>query len=157
MRDKINPILKKLKSEEKGKSIKNLKRKVSVSATVFFAVAFISFCALAHEKNIEQSTPAQEQNPDAKIVLYYSNQCPHCKNVEEYIAQNDVENKIEFAQKEVGDNRTNANEMIGKATLCNIQDKSLGIPFLWDGENGDKCLMGDKDIIEYFEIKANIQ
>lgn len=153
-----------------------MNKKLYISAVLFLVVTSLSAYALIREKEANQpASSVQEENAaksetpnsknseasnpenaaDSKIILYYSHSCPHCRNVEEYIEKNGIKEKISFVEKEVGQNRKNANEMFDKASACNIQSKSVGIPFLWDGENGDKCLMGDVDIIKYFETKIN--
>jgi hypothetical protein len=69
---------------------------------------------------------------------------------------NKIEDKIAFPQKEVHDNQNNANELLERAAACQIPDDEIGVPFLWDGENGDKCIMGDSDIISFLENKINM-
>jgi len=72
--------------------------------------------------------------------------------VEEYIEKNKARDKISFAQKEVYYNQSNAKELEAKAEICGMPADSIGVPFLWDGE---KCLIGDQDIIEFFNQKIN--
>lgn len=157
---KLSAWISKVKAKFHGNAEENAQRlhqKVTLSALVFLVIASVSMSALAHERNVQKAAQENAQNPAAKIVLYYSNSCPHCKNVEKFIADNGLKSKVTFAQKEVGGNPLNAQEMVKKAALCKVETGTLGVPFLWDGENGDKCLMGDEDIIEYFRIKANLQ
>lgn len=71
--------------------------------------------------------------------------------MEKHIEENKVKDKISFAQKEVYHNKNNADEMAGKAKICGLSTGSIGMPFLWDGE---KRLIGDQDIIDFFEQKA---
>ena len=89
------------------------------------------------------------------IILFYSNSCSHCANVEKYIKANDVESKIEFSQLEVSDNQKNVELLAQKALYCKVDlGGGAPIPFLWDGE---KCLVGDVDIINFFKNEANIK
>ncbi len=119
-------------------------------------VLFLGGCS----KNINssQSPLSQKTNQDnslnkeTEIILFYSNACPHCKRVESFIKNNNIDKKIKFQQKEINKNLESRNELIEKARQCNISPKNIGVPFLWD--NG-KCLMGDKDIINFFEEKIN--
>lgn len=94
-----------------------------------------------------------KEKTDSKIVLYYSDLCPHCMNVENYLAENNVQAKVVFLEKNVRTSTENATELMDKAALCGIPSVYLGVPFLWDGENGNQCLMGDNDIINFFESK----
>ncbi len=87
--------------------------------------------------------------PPEDIILFYSKNCSHCANVEDFIKSNKVEEKIKFTQLEVSTNQTNAQLLGEKAIFCKV-DISMGapVPFLWDGE---KCLVGDADIIKFFQ------
>jgi len=72
--------------------------------------------------------------------------------VEEYIKENNINDKISFAQKEVYYNQNNAKELEAKAKICELPTDSIGVPLLWDGE---KCLIGDQDIINFFKQKSD--
>lgn len=65
-----------------------------------------------------------------------------------------MDDKISFAQKEFYYNQNNAKELEAKAKICGLPTNSIGVPFLWDGE---KCLIGDQDIINFFKKKTNEQ
>ncbi len=83
------------------------------------------------------------------MILFYSDSCPHCQNVETYINENGIKNKIKFEEKEVAQNQTNATLLERKAKECGLDTaQSLGVPFFFDGQ---ECLMGDEPIINYFK------
>lgn len=84
------------------------------------------------------------------IVLFYGIGCPHCAKVEEYLKENNVESKIKFEKKEVYQNKENLNLLVEKAKKCGIKENEVGVPFLWDGSS---CIIGDEDIIKFFEQK----
>jgi glutaredoxin len=84
------------------------------------------------------------------ITLYYGEGCLHCRNVEQFLEENDVRQKVSFEQKEVWSNQENAQEMRDVAKSCGLPIDSLGVPFLWTGTG---CLVGDKDIINFFQKK----
>jgi glutaredoxin len=133
-----------------------MNKKLAIPTILFLIILPVSIFALSQEKNKKDTHPGnQTQDNNAKIILYYSNQCPHCKNLEQWIEVNKIEDKIAFPKKEVHDDQNNANELLEKAAACQIPDDSIGVPFLWDGENGDKCIMGDSDIISFLENKIN--
>jgi glutaredoxin len=84
-----------------------------------------------------------------EMVLFYSDSCPHCKNVEAYINENDLKNKIKFAEKEVSNNQANAALLERKARQCSLDmTQGIGVPFFFDGKS---CLIGDAPIIDYFQ------
>lgn len=102
-------------------------------------VAAVSFWAYQNSK------PAPN---DGRLILYYRDGCPHCANVEKFMADNGVKDKLaNLEMKEGNINRDNADEMLKYAKQCQIPLSNLGFPFLWTG--GD-CLLGDTDIIGYF-------
>ena len=82
-----------------------------------------------------------------KMVLFYGNTCPHCAKVESFIKNNNIDQKLSFEQKEVYDNKANAEIMKDLASACNIPINGMGVPFFWDGS---KCLIGDEPIINFF-------
>ncbi len=85
-------------------------------------------------------------------ILFYGEECPHCKIVEDYISANNVKDKVKFTELEVFNNKDNAKILLDKAKLCNIDQTQIGVPFLWDGS---KCLLGDQDVINFFKDKIN--
>ncbi|MDD5041204.1 MAG: hypothetical protein PHX87_02940 [Candidatus Peribacteraceae bacterium] len=82
------------------------------------------------------------------MVLYYGDGCPHCANVEAFVTENNVEQKVQFVRKEVYKNKSNAREMGRVAKSCGFPTDNIGIPFFW---TGTQCLTGDKDIIAFFQ------
>ena len=83
-------------------------------------------------------------------ILFYSDSCPHCQIVEQYITANNVKSYLVFRELEVSTNPANAQLLAKKATSCGLATDSLGVPFFFDGTN---CLLGDENIIKYFSDK----
>lgn len=84
-----------------------------------------------------------------KMIFFYGDTCPHCQNVEKYINDNGVRDKLKFQELEVSNNQTNAQLLERKARQCGLDTtQGLSIPFFFDGQ---KCLLGDQDIINYFQ------
>lgn len=108
---------------------------------LIFALIIISGCA---KNNL---------NPNqSNIILYYGDGCPHCGNVEAFIKEHNLTEKIKFEQKEVFNNKDNAADMTDKAAACNIPQEKLGVPLLWDGM---LCYEGDQNIIKFFKEKLD--
>lgn len=118
-----------------------MNKKLILLTILFAVVSITAFFILAENKT-----------PNGQLILYYSEECPHCKIVEEFISQNNIQNKISFIRKEVSANQINAEEMAEKAKICGIPVDSIGVPFLWDG---GKCFIGDQPIIDFFKQKIN--
>jgi glutaredoxin len=92
-------------------------------------------------------------NKDLKgIILFYGIGCPHCAKVEEFIKENRIKEKITFEEREVYFNKENRNLLGEAAKSCRISENEIGVPFLWDKENG-KCIIGDEPIIDFFKEK----
>lgn len=93
-----------------------------------------------------QTTNSNQPGKSAALILYYSETCSHCQNVEKYMADNKIASKVSINEKEVSANRNNANELVQIAEVCGISQDSIGVPFLW---NGKECVTGDQDIIKF--------
>ena len=84
-----------------------------------------------------------------KMILFYSDSCPHCQNVENYISSNNIRNKYKFQELEVSKNQDNAALLGAKAGQCGLDvNNGVGVPLFYDGQS---CLVGDQDIINYFK------
>ena len=99
----------------------------------------------------------QTEDENLKPVGHAANcDCPHCQNVEKYVADNNIDQKITFEKLEVGSNPSNANLLFAKMGICGV-DTSQGavVPVFWDGKtpnipNSQRCIVGDQPIIDYF-------
>jgi glutaredoxin len=135
-----------------------MRNKVIFSTILFSAVILFSFFVLGQAKNRNQvlmnETNKQQRSSEEPLVLFYGEGCPHCALVEEYLKKNDLKNKIGLVEKEVYYNQKNAKELQAKAQGCGLSTDSIGVPFLWTGKD---CILGDQDIINFFEqkIKGN--
>lgn len=103
------------------------------------------------KSNNEPATQEAEVD-DNGIILFYGNGCPHCENVDKFVQENKVEEKVEFKKLEVFSSKENSKIMAEKFKACGLPAENMGVPFLWDGE---KCYSGDVDIIEFFKQKIN--
>lgn len=101
-----------------------------------------AFFLLPEDKKVEV--------PTNDVVFYFGDTCPHCKKVEDFVAQNNVQEKFSFVSKEVYKDVNNARELKLTAQKCGLEEKSVGVPLLWTGED---CLVGDTDIIAFFQEK----
>jgi len=84
------------------------------------------------------------------ITFFYGDGCPHCAIVEKFFADNKVAQKVTFESKEVYYNKKNQREMAAHAKTCGLPTDNIGVPFLWTGSG---CLIGDTDIIAFFQKK----
>lgn len=96
-----------------------------------------------------KSQPASQL--DGRTILFFRPDCVHCQNVEKYITDNKVDNKITMEKLDVSNDQTNVNLLLKKASFCKIDtSRGVPIPFLWVNNT---CIIGDQDIIKYFGDK----
>lgn len=92
---------------------------------------------------------AKREASQPEMILFYGATCPHCKIVEEFIAQNSVRDRLSFRELEVYNDKTNARLLGEKAGQCGLDTGAgIGVPFFFDGQ---KCFVGDQDIIAYLK------
>ena len=135
-----------------------MNKKTLIPTILFIGVLVFAVVVLINN-NKKQSTatsinPAPLGSSQNEIILFYGDNCPHCAIVDKYLKDNNIKNKVNFTEKEIYRNKANSSELTAKAEVCGLPTNSIGVPFLWDGEN---CLIGDKDIIEFFKQKTNEQ
>jgi len=121
-----------------------MNKKIIIPTILFVICLVFSFLVLL------KNQPINQQSEQSQIILFYGIGCPHCAKVEEFIKENQIEKIISFVKKEIYFNRQNAKELEEKAKICEIPENEVGVPFLWDGE---KCFLGDVDIINFFKEK----
>lgn len=97
------------------------------------------------------ATPASDKQA---LIFFYGNTCPHCADVEEWMKENNIEEKVQLTKKEVYGNKANALELSKAAESCGMDTASIGVPFLFTPEG--KCLVGTPDIVNYLSEKAGL-
>jgi glutaredoxin len=132
-----------------------MKKNLFISAILFCIILILSLIILIKDRNIKPGYSQDNNNSKNEqpgIIFYYGDSCPHCKLVEEFVEKNKINEKIQFISKEVYNNKQNSNDLVVKAKICGLDINSIGVPFLWDGQ---KCLIGDQPIIDFFKQKTN--
>jgi len=106
--------------------------------------------------NTNSTTAGREivSTPDADIIIFYGETCPHCKKVDEYITANNIDKVVQLQHLEVYNNKSNLELMKQKLEQCKdlSEDDKGGVPFMYSSE---KCLVGDQPIIDFLKEKAN--
>jgi len=108
--------------------------------------------------NEEESVTFKEENlpsplfEEGSLILFYGDICPHCAEVEEFIEEHKIRERLNLIEKEVYRNSENAKELLEKAKACNIPSNAVGVPFLWDGK---RCLVGSLEIINFLKERIN--
>lgn len=123
----------------------------------FGLIAVVVLGSRAKKNNINPVELPDNQNNGVNNrvpVFYYGNTCPHCSDVEEWMEENKIEEKIKIIKKEVYDNQANSLELVEVAKKCGLSTNGIGVPFLYTPEG--KCLIGTPDIIAYLGDKAGL-
>jgi len=89
----------------------------------------------------------------SNIIFFYGQECPHCKDVEKFLADNKIAEKVKFDSLEIWYNKKNATLLQEKAVECNLKKEEIGVPFLY---SEGKCLIGAPDIEKFFRDKAGM-
>ncbi|MDR3559667.1 MAG: hypothetical protein P4L62_00845 [Candidatus Pacebacteria bacterium] len=119
---------------------------------VVIALAFGGYFLARHKKaSVEGVSTSQVTVDNASIIFFYGAECPHCQNVEKYIADNHLDQKVKYSKLEVWFNKPNSNLMLQKAQQCGISPDQLGVPFVW---NNGKCYMGEQDVENFLSSQA---
>jgi len=117
-----------------------MNKKLLLVTILFVSVSVFAIALLAQKED------DGEYNESSQIIFFYGDDCPYCVIVEEYIEENNIEEKMAFERKEVSHNKNNSSDLISKAIICELPANSIGVPFLWDGS---KCFVGDQKIIKF--------
>lgn len=110
--------------------------------------------SISPNKEIAEEASPIATSPEAPI-FFYGNTCPHCREVEEWMAENMIEEKMEIVKKEVYDNRANSLELTQAAKSCGLPTDSIGVPFLYTTDK--QCLVGTPDITAYLAKQVSEQ
>jgi glutaredoxin len=102
------------------------------------------------------SKPEGATEITSDIILFYGRECPHCQEVEKFIEENKIAEKVQFDRLEVFHNSKNQALMVEKAKECGINNSEVGVPFLFDLVE-KKCLIGTPDIEKFLSQKAQIK
>lgn len=131
-----------------------MKQKIITLLVVVLIAGLMSLVVIgSNNKEKQVSVEKIEALKNGEPILYYGDTCPHCKEVEEWLKINKVEEKVKFSQKEVWNNRQNAAELAEVAKSCGLDVNSIGVPFLYAEK---ECLVGTPDIEKYFSEKAGL-
>lgn len=82
------------------------------------------------------------------VVLFFADDCSYCAKVDDFLKVNKVDEKMDFIELNIADT-ANVNILSDKAQTCSIDQKLIGVPFLWNGPE-KKCVIGYPDVINFF-------
>jgi glutaredoxin len=129
-------------------------KKDVLTVLVIIVVIIVAFKLIFRKPAV--STPATINQPTTDLNLFYGDTCPHCKNVENFIAQNNIDQKIKIGKYEVYEDKSNATlmaTMVKQVCPDKLDSQGLPVPFLID-QKDKTCTTGDTPVIDYLTQKA---
>lgn len=96
----------------------------------------------------EQAKKAPATTVTSDIILFYGEECPHCKDVEKFLEENKISEKIKFDSLEVWHNNANKQVFLQKVRECGLAQDSAGVPLLY--ARGE-CAIGTPDVKIFFQ------
>ena len=106
------------------------------------------------EAPISETAGVSTEVNNNDLVFFYGVTCPFCDDVEEWMRENGIEERVVIIKKEVYENRANALELTKAAESCGMNTNSVGVPFLHTPEG--ECYVGSIDIINYLSDKVDL-
>jgi len=140
-----------------------MKQLIATTAIILVTAGILGGIILGSQKGKNQSqiatsvtpTPIQSGVDENEIIFYYSQNCPHCIETEEWMQNNQAEEKLKIVKKEVTADQASALELIAAAEKCGLNTNSVGVPFLLTRDK--KCLVGTTDIIDYLTKEIEVE
>jgi glutaredoxin len=121
-----------------------------VAVIIFFAVvAGLWIWSSASESKNAVATPVSTDT-----IFFYGQECPHCQDVEKFVADNKIADQVKFDSLEVWHNNANRDVFLQKVKECGIVEDKAGVPFLYAK---GQCIMGTPDVEAFFKQVAGIQ
>jgi len=91
---------------------------------------------------------------NSNIILFYGRECPHCQDLDKFLAENQMTEKVKFDRLEVFHNPKNRAILTEKAKKCGIEnEQEIGVPFLYNIEDNE-CFTGTPEIEDFFVKKT---
>ncbi|MFA7209707.1 MAG: hypothetical protein WC120_05535 [Parcubacteria group bacterium] len=130
---------------------------VGMKKIMIVAVAIIIFIALITGLWVWSSATGSKEAVATPIttdkIFFYGKGCPHCQDVEKFIGDNKIAEKVSFDSLEVWYNDANRKVFLEKIKECGIAEEDAGVPLLYVQ---GKCLVGTPDIEKFFKQEAGI-
>lgn len=102
------------------------------------------------ESVLSNSTTEPDHDVGEDIVIFSALACPFCRDVEEWVEENKVDEILDLQIKEVSQNQQAADQLTQAAIDCGIDSRTVGVPLMYaKGE----CFIGKIDIIEYLQLQ----
>ncbi len=129
---------------------------------MFVSLVFIKLNKSNSSQEFSQITSneqfSEQDFATRSAYLFTTSTCPHCKNVHNWLNQNNnLYTHLDLALVPL-DNPVTGNSNTAKlrefASVCQIDNKRIAVPFLYLNDEklhpSGRCILGDQDINNYF-------
>lgn len=126
---------------------------LALGAIIVLAI-ILSIWGFSKLRGDQEAVLGKDSEEQPRIIIFYGKGCPHCKDLEDFIAKNNLEEKVKTESLEVWFNKENAKLLAAKAEECGITNDKVGVPFMY---SEGKCLSGTPDVENYLMKKAGLK
>ena len=136
------------------------KQQIYTLVIVLVIAGLMSSIIISANNNKKAESPQGEviaeldENSELDAIIYYGIQCPFCKDVDQWIEDNQAEEYLVLEHKEVSQNLANSMELQKAAAGCGYQRNEVGVPFML--ANGE-CYSGKIEIINYLKEQLKLK
>lgn len=126
----------------------NTSMKKTLAILNIICICLTTGCSLIQPPKFSDQT-----NQSQAVILpgkfyFYSATCPHCATVNDFIAQNNVKDRLYYIEAPIDNNPGNIELLQKVGQRCGVSQSELGVPLFWDGK---RCYHGSEEVIGYFE------
>ena len=95
-------------------------------------IFIVAMCLTILGLNACSITPASDDmiNPDADYVYFFGKTCPHCQDLNEWMAADGTHSKHDIEKREVYFNAENGAAFQAVTNALGIEEGSAGVPFM---------------------------
>lgn len=113
-------------------------------------------CLIADIASLASSVASSNSTASKKLslVLFYSIECPHCREIINFMRDKKLDTRATIEQKEISTDAGNRNEFLRIVKGCDVKLSAVPLPVLWTGQ---KCLIGDEEVMKYFAEEFHVQ
>jgi len=90
-----------------------------------------------------------KSTPITTHEYYWSETCPHCAKVNEFMENWEKKDQFDFQKYEVGTTSETSRLLLSRANTCGISQDQIGVPLIVTPQG--QCIIGDEPIIGYLE------
>ncbi|PIS21058.1 hypothetical protein COT52_00320 [candidate division WWE3 bacterium CG08_land_8_20_14_0_20_43_13] len=94
------------------------------------------------------------QSEKDQIIYYWSYDCPHCHELNKYLDENGLRDKLNLKEKEISKNPKNLARLTVDAKKCGFDNSMIAIPMM---VSQGKCYLGPTQIVELINGLLDIE